>query len=233
MACDLYFPAYDDLPSVRLLTSLVGSLVAEGRVCGVWEYSQSLMTLKCLIPALRWHGEEYNIISLFSFPLNTVLVVFNYRSSPSTILHLIMRVSSLFAFSVLALVAPIAAAPQPLELYEIEGTSTHIVQVITTGLPQTTAVPDVDPSGNIVIYMIDGTSTRTFPLGTGRSHTAHHTGSYKPVGTGSWHRSHGTGQHSFAAGTGRVSTRTTSLPSYATPSLGSPKLTRAVRDTCK
>lgn len=142
-----------------------------------------------------------------------------------------MRVSSLFTFSVLALVAPIAAAPQPVELYEIEGTSTHVFQI--TALPQTTAVPDFDPSGNIEIYKIEGTSTHTFHLGTGRSHTAHHTGSYKPVGTGSWHHYYGTGQHSFAAGTGRVSTRTTSLPSYTTPLLGPPKLSRAVRDGCR
>ncbi|KAI4123858.1 MAG: hypothetical protein LQ347_005988 [Umbilicaria vellea] len=51
-----------------------------------------------------------------------------------------MRASSLFTFSVLAVVAPIAAAPHPLELYEIEGTSTHIFH-IAPGVPQTTAFP--------------------------------------------------------------------------------------------
>ncbi|KAA6414517.1 MAG: hypothetical protein FRX48_01266 [Lasallia pustulata] len=177
----------------------------------------------CPIPTpMRWHSDIYNILPSFSFQRNCCSRCFPIEYPPSTISHLTMRVSSLLTFSVLALVAPITAAPQLSDTYDLESTSTSTDYVATGGPIITAAAAHIDPSGNLDI-LIEGASTRTFHISTGGAHFSQQSGQYKSLGTGSRHHHHATGLYSFVAGTGVVPTPTMSLSGYDIPLLGLPK----------
>lgn len=109
-----------------------------------------------------------------------------------------MKVSSLVTFSVLALVAPVAAAPQILELVEINGTSTRIIDLEFTTRGATT----------------------TYQMAPCNA-----------ASTKGMYYSHTIGQNSSVAGIGVVPAPTTSLPSYKTPLLGPPKISRIGTDS--
>ena len=141
-----------------------------------------------------------------------------------------MRVSSLFTFSVLALVAPITAAPQLSDIYDFKSTSTSTGYVATGGPLITAAAAHIDPSGNLDI-LIEGASTRTFHIATGGVHLGQQSRPYMSLGTGRKGHYHATGLHSFVAGTGVVPTPTPSLSGYDIPLLSYPKHRKTARDS--
>ena len=140
-----------------------------------------------------------------------------------------MRASSLLTLAVLALAAPIAAAPQPLELDLINGTSTRIFHIVTGG-PSITVISYIEPSTNPDLSVIEGTRTHIIHTATSEAKVTHKPGRCKSMGTGSWHHHHSKSRYSFVAGTGVVPAPTTSLPSYETALFGSLKHGRASRD---